>query len=128
MRNPMFKCPNCKVAEDDLIVAGEMSHDERVRVTCLSCGCTWWSKSYTAFERFLQIPEGERKYGHTKKEQAFLDKLKTASNDQLVDLFLEHSKPDDYNGAFTVEGLFFYDSCFEELIKRLKDCNFLNQN
>jgi len=49
-------------------------------------------------------------------------------NDQLFNELLDVHVPDDYDGCFTEWGDIVKDTVNEEMIKRLKNINFLSDN
>jgi len=64
----------------------------------------------------------------TKQQGQYLDSITNMDNDQLFNELLEANQPDDYDGCFTEWGDIVKDAINEEMVKRLKNINFLSDN
>lgn len=59
-------------------------------------------------------------------KEEVIDKVKKMSNNALLDETLSLAAGDSYDGCFTREGEFEYETLQAELYSRLKECGFLS--
>jgi len=64
----------------------------------------------------------------TKQQGDYLDSITKMTNDELFDLVLDVNQPDDYDGYFTDYGDMLKDFVNDEMVKRLKETNFLSED
>jgi len=62
----------------------------------------------------------------TEKQGKYLDSISNMDNDQLFFELIEVNYPDDYDGCFTEWGSIIKNAVNEEMVKRLKNINFLS--
>ena len=61
----------------------------------------------------------------TKQQEEYLDSIPKMDDDQLLDELLDVNQPDDYDGCYTDYGATIREAVNKEMIKRLKDIDFL---
>jgi len=63
-----------------------------------------------------------------KRQEKYLNSIPKMNNDEFFNTFIEGMQPDDYDACWTEYGWMIRNVVYEEMIKRLKDVNFLTDN
>jgi len=63
----------------------------------------------------------------SKWKQEYLDNIQKYSNEEILDEVIASASGDDYDGAFTDEGLWMFKESEKELRSRLKNIGFIKE-